>query len=181
MSPASYQIAPSRDINKWRRKRDSNPCADCSTSRFSRPVPSTRLGYSSKCNIYKWCLRSDSNRHELLHSQDFKSCASTYSATKAQINGVSLEIRTPDPLIKSQVLYRLSQRDIYKFLVASAGFEPAECKSQSLVPYHLATRQFQVVERHGFEPWNPKEQIYSLPRLATSLSLQFSNNKYYYL
>ncbi len=31
----------------WRRKRDSNPCADCSTSWFSRPVPSTRLGYSS--------------------------------------------------------------------------------------------------------------------------------------
>ena len=51
MSPASYQIAPSRDImlnkNQWRRKRDSNPCADFSTSRFSRPVPSTRLGYSS--------------------------------------------------------------------------------------------------------------------------------------
>ena len=59
-------------------------------------------------HILFWCLRSDSNRHELLHSQDFKSCASTYSATKAQINGVSLEIRTPDPLIKSQVLYRLS-------------------------------------------------------------------------
>ena len=34
-------------INNWRRKRDSNPCADFSTSRFSRPVPSTRLGYSS--------------------------------------------------------------------------------------------------------------------------------------
>ena len=51
MSPASYQTAPSRDImlnkNQWRRKRDSNPCADFSTSRFSRPVPSTRLGYSS--------------------------------------------------------------------------------------------------------------------------------------
>ena len=31
----------------WRRKRDSNPCAACTTSRFSRPVPSTRLGYSS--------------------------------------------------------------------------------------------------------------------------------------
>ena len=57
-------------------------------------------------------------------------------------------------------------------MVASAGFEPAECKSQSLVPYHLATRQFQVVERGGFEPPNPKEQIYSLPRLASSLSLQ---------
>ena len=53
MSPASYQTAPSRDImlnkNQWRRKRDSNPCADFSTSRFSRPVPSTRLGYSSNC------------------------------------------------------------------------------------------------------------------------------------
>ncbi len=32
---------------KWRRKRDSNPCAAHTTSRFSRPVPSTRLGYSS--------------------------------------------------------------------------------------------------------------------------------------
>ena len=29
-----------------------------------------------------------------------------------------------------------------------------------------------MVEGHGFEPWNPKEQIYSLPRLTTSLSLQ---------
>ena len=30
----------------------------------------------------------------------------------------------------------------------------------------------QVVEGDGFEPSNPKEQIYSLPRLTTSLSLQ---------
>ena len=30
-----------------------------------------------------WCLRSDLNRHEGLFSQDFKSCASTYSATQA--------------------------------------------------------------------------------------------------
>ena len=30
----------------------------------------------------------------------------------------------------------------------------------------------QMVGGHGFEPWNPKEQIYSLPRLTTSLSLQ---------
>ena len=36
-----------RYFKRWRRKRDSNPCADFSTSRFSRPVPSTRLGYSS--------------------------------------------------------------------------------------------------------------------------------------
>ena len=30
----------------------------------------------------------------------------------------------------------------------------------------------EMVGGHGFEPWNPKEQIYSLPRLTTSLSLQ---------
>ncbi len=29
-----------------------------------------------------------------------------------------------------------------------------------------------MVERDGFEPSNPKEQIYSLPRLTTSLPLQ---------
>ena len=28
-----------------------------------------------------------------------------------------------------------------------------------------------MVEGAGFEPWNPKEQIYSVPRLTTSLSL----------
>ena len=58
-------------------------------------------------------------------------------------------------------------------MAASARFELAECQSQSLMPYHLATRQYSIkemVEGHGFEPWNPKEQIYSLPRLATSLS-----------
>ena len=32
--------------------------------------------------------------------------------------------------------------------------------------------KLQVVESGGFEPPNPKEQIYSLPRLASSLSLQ---------
>ena len=59
-------------------------------------------------------------------------------------------------------------------MAASAGFEPAECQSQSLMPYHLATRQYTIlmVGRHRFELWNPKEQIYSLPRLTTSLSLQ---------
>ena len=63
-------------------------------------------------------------------------------------------------------------------MAASGGFEPPECQSQSLMPYHLATRQYyisnqnKVVEGDGFEPSNPKEQIYSLPRLTTSLSLQ---------
>ena len=55
-------------------------------------------------------------------------------------------------------------------MAALDGLEPSECQSQSLMPYHLATRQSKVVGGHGFEPWNPKEQIYSLPRLTTSLS-----------
>ena len=67
-------------LKKWRRERDSNPCASCLTYRFSRPDPSTRLGYLSK---NKWCLRPDLNRHEVWPSQDFKSCASTNSATQA--------------------------------------------------------------------------------------------------
>ena len=37
----------------WRRKRDSNPCAACATSRFSRPIPSTGLGYSSNKMVPK--------------------------------------------------------------------------------------------------------------------------------
>ena len=48
MSPTSYQTALSCDIIiQWRRKRDSNPRTDFSISRFSRPVPSAGLGYSS--------------------------------------------------------------------------------------------------------------------------------------
>ena len=44
----------------------------------------------------------------------------------------------------------------------------SESKSDALPLGYEAIR---VVEGHGFEPWNPKEQIYSLPRLTTSLSL----------
>ena len=33
--------------NKWRRKRDSNPRGTFIPCRFSRPIPSTGLGYSS--------------------------------------------------------------------------------------------------------------------------------------
>ena len=58
------------------------------------------------------CLQSgarDRNRTGMeVTPQDFKSCASTNSATRALISGDPLAIRTPDPLIKSQVLYQLS-------------------------------------------------------------------------
>ena len=47
----------------------------------------------------------------------------------------------------------------------------SESKSDAL-PLGYGAIFYKMVEGHGFEPWNPKEQIYSLPRLTTSLSLQ---------
>ena len=62
-------------------------------------------------------------------------------------------------------------------MVASARFEltNATVKVWCLTAWlqgNNKSPQNKVVEGHGFEPWNPKEQIYSLPRLTTSLSLQ---------
>ena len=61
--------------------------------------------------------------------------------------------------------------ELHLHLVAGVtGFEPVKCRSQSPVPYRLAIPQ-EMVEEDRFELPNPKEQIYSLPRLATSLLL----------
>jgi hypothetical protein len=46
----------------------------------------------------------------------------------------------------------------------------SESKSDALPLGYEAIKE--MVEGHGFGPWNPKEQIYSLPRLTTSLSLR---------
>ena len=58
-------------------------------------------------------------------------------------------------------------------MAASARFELAHAtvKVWCLTAWLRGNNQ-KVVEGHGFEPWNPKEQIYSLPRLTTSLSFQ---------
>ena len=55
-------------------------------------------------------------------------------------------------------------------MAASARFELAHAtvKVWCLTAW---LRGNQVVEGDGFEPSNPKEQIYSLPRLTTSLPL----------
>ncbi len=53
-----------------------------------------------------WYLGPDLNRHGINIPLDFKSNASTNSATQA--SGVLQRIRTSDPLIKSQMLYQLS-------------------------------------------------------------------------
>ena len=56
-----------------------------------------------------------------------------------QVSGDSTGNRTRDPLIKSQMLYRLSYRVM--IMAGMAGIEPAKWQSQSLLPYHLATSQ----------------------------------------
>ena len=61
-----------------------------------------------------------------------------------------------------------------KKMAGVLGFEPRRdgikirCLTAWLYPNHF----IKMVEGDGFEPPNPKERIYSPPRLATSLPLQ---------
>ena len=86
-------------------------------------------------------------------------------------NGDPQATRTPDPLIKSQMLYRLSQR---VFFIGWGTWirtrEMTESKSVALPLGYTPT--FKMVGRGGFEPPNRKELSYSQPRLATSLPPQ---------
>ncbi len=120
----------------------------------------------------------------------------TYAAWKAAVlplnytrilirDGVPERNRTADPLIKSQLLYHLSYRDIGGKNGWGSWIRTSECQSQSLVPYRLAMPQslpeyIQASEDADLERWwrrvvsnhrTQREQIYSLPRLATSLRL----------
>ena len=100
MSPTSYQTALPRDIYGGG-KGIRTPAPLARPSGFQDRSLQPDLGIPPL-----WCLRPDLNRHEGWFSQDFKSCASTNSATQA--HGDLYEIRTHDPLIKSQMLYQLS-------------------------------------------------------------------------
>ena len=80
MSPASYRAAPSRD-KQVAEEKGFEPLR-----RFhGLPVFKTGPFNQTWVFLHRWCLRSDLNRHEVWISQDFKSCASTYSATQASI------------------------------------------------------------------------------------------------
>ena len=59
-------------------------------------------------------------------------------------------------------------------MAASARFELAHAtvKVWCLTAWLRGILHNKVVEGDGFEPSNPKEQIYSLPRLTTSLPFQ---------
>ena len=58
-----------------------------------------------------------------------------------------------------------------KNLAGAVGIEPTpKVLETSILPLNYAP--IKMVEGDGFEPPNPKERIYSPPRLATSLPLQ---------
>ena len=59
---------------------------------------------------------------------------------------------------------------MFKNLAGAVGIEPTpKVLETSILPLNYAPK---MVEGDGFEPPNPKERIYSPPRLATSLPLQ---------
>ena len=62
---------------------------------------------------------------------------------------------------------------ILKLLAGAVGIEPTLTVLETVVlPLNYAPIILKMVEGDGFEPPNPKERIYSPPRLATSLPLQ---------
>ena len=60
-----------------------------------------------------------------------------------------------------------------QYLAGAVGIEPTpKVLETSILPLNYAPISIKLVEGDGFEPPNPKERIYSPPRLATSLPLR---------
>ena len=79
----------------------------------------------------------------------------------------------PEP--QSGALTTSPQPPLYKilsYLAGTVGIEPTpKVLETSILPLNYVPL---MVEGDGFEPPNPKERIYSPPRLATSLPLQIN-------
>ena len=86
--------------------------------------------------------------------------------------GDPLEIRTPDPLIKSQVLYRLSQWIICNNWLGWLDSNQRNDRVKVCCLTSWLHPKTYLVGGGRFELPNPKELIYSQPRLATSLPSQ---------
>ena len=100
---------------EWQRTRDSNP-RRLSPRRFSKPVQSTNSVNPLQLNG----ANGENRTHTPKPERDFKSRASTYSATLAQCvikikSGGSRQNRTVDTRIFNPLLYRLSYRAILQF------------------------------------------------------------------
>ncbi len=73
----------------------------------------------------------------------------------------------PEP--QSGALTTSPHPPLFYYMAGAVGIEPTlEVLETSVLPLNYAPK---MVEGSGFEPPNPKERIYSPPRLATSLPL----------
>lgn len=107
----------------------------------------------------------------VLLPQDFKSCASTIPPLQ---HGAPPETRTPDPFIKSEMLYHWASGTIIGWV---GWIRTNACQNQNLMPYRLATTQLWWTEV-DLNHWNRGWLIYSQLRLAASLSVQKHTKKY---
>ncbi len=74
----------------------------------------------------------------------------------------------PEP--QSGALTTSPHPPLFYYMAGAVGIEPTlEVLETSVLPLNYAP--IKMVEGSGFEPPNPKERIYSPPRLATSLPL----------
>ena len=103
---------------KWRRKRDSNPRAVADLTVFKTAPFNQAWVFLQQL----WCLRPDLNRHGIWLPQDFKSCASTNSATQANkmVSRTELESVTLWLKVKCSTDWANGT-----FMAASARFELA--------------------------------------------------------
>ena len=99
-----------------------------------------------------------------LPPRDFKSLASTISATKAVVIPRRFERPTHWLKVSCSTGWATEPNGWGSWIRTNA------CYSQSVVPYRLAIPH-NMVEGEGFEPPNRKELSYSQPRLASSLPL----------
>ena len=117
---------------------------------------------------FRWCLRPDLNRHEGWFSQDFKSCASTNSATQALVTCMRFELMTLWLKVKCSTNW--ANRSYY--MAASVRFELTHVRVKV---WCLTTwlrgklKWWREMDSNHRTQW---EQIYSLSRLASSLPLQ---------
>ena len=126
---------------------------------YTRKSSPSGTGLSGRPSAGVWCGRRDSNSY-VPGTPDPKSGASAIPPRPRKKTGDPAETRTPDPLIKSQMLCQLSY---WVVLAGAAGFEPAHTGVKAPGLNRLATphrpRQRQAGRRKKWgERWdlNPR-------------------------